>query len=92
MADRLGAVAATTLVVNGEQDLPGYREIGEIVHRGVPRAERREVSGAGHFVSLEQPTAFNRLADRFLDRVDRSPTTDRHHRSGPTAASDRARS
>ena len=85
VADRLDTVRTAVLVVNGALDLDAYREIGEVVHRRVPRAERHEIPGAGHFATLEQPAAFNHLADRFLDEIDQN------HRSGPTTASDRAR-
>ncbi|WP_432828614.1 alpha/beta fold hydrolase [Dactylosporangium sp. CA-092794] len=68
--DRLGAVTAPMLVINGEQDLDGYREIGRAIHRQAPHAEHHEIAGAGHLVNLEQPDAFNRLTGRFLNELD----------------------
>lgn len=66
-ASRLADVAAPTLVVNGERDLPGYLEIGERIAREVPGATRRVVPGAGHVVNLEEPDAVTGLVSAFLN-------------------------
>lgn len=66
--DRLGAIAAPTLVIVGEQDLltPPWiaREVADAI-----RGSRFEVirgDGSSHVVPIERPDDFNRLVSDFL--------------------------
>jgi 2-succinyl-6-hydroxy-2,4-cyclohexadiene-1-carboxylate synthase len=63
--DRLGEVAAPTLVITGELDAIG-RPRAEQVAAGIPTARRAVVDGAGHTPHDEQPEAFIRLVSAFL--------------------------
>lgn len=63
--DRLGAVAAPTLVIAGALDEVG-RPRAEAVARGIPGARLAVVEGAGHTPHLEQPARFRRLTLDFL--------------------------
>jgi 3-oxoadipate enol-lactonase len=66
--DRLGAIAAPTLVIVGEQDLLTPPWVAREVASGIPGA-RLEVlagDGASHVVALERPDDFNRLVTAFL--------------------------
>jgi 3-oxoadipate enol-lactonase len=64
--DRLGEIAAPTLVLCGANDranIPGSRELAA----GIPGAELRIVPGANHFWNLQQPELFNRTIDQFVE-------------------------
>ena len=64
--DALEDVTAPTLVVTGDRDVPGFREMSAVLARRIPGAEHRVVAGAGHMVNMEQPAAVNELLTRFL--------------------------
>ncbi len=64
----LERIACPTLVLNGEHESSSvYRHTEEILRR-VPMSEAQVVPHAGHTSNLENPEAFNRLMDEFLDR------------------------
>jgi 3-oxoadipate enol-lactonase len=63
---RLSEVRAPTLVVVGEDDLPDFRRIADMLHQGVPGAELVVLPGVGHMASMEAPEAFNDLVTTFL--------------------------
>jgi len=63
---RLGEIQVPTLVVVGEHDIPDVHAHAGAISAGIPGAQRVVVSGAGHLVPLEQPEAFNALAQDFL--------------------------
>jgi 3-oxoadipate enol-lactonase len=65
--DALEDVAVPALVVAGEDDVPGFREMSAVLARRLPGAASRVVAGAGHMVNLEQPAAVNELMSGFLD-------------------------
>jgi 3-oxoadipate enol-lactonase len=64
--DALEDVTAPTLVMTGDRDVPGFREMSAVLARRIPGAEHRVVVGAGHMVNMEQPAAVNELLTRFL--------------------------
>jgi 2-succinyl-6-hydroxy-2,4-cyclohexadiene-1-carboxylate synthase len=66
LLDRLARVDAPALVIAGALDKAG-RERAETVANALPDARLAIVPGAGHTPHLEQPTAFRRLVDAFLD-------------------------
>ena len=47
------------LVIVGEHDVPGFREMSAVLARRIPLARYHVVAGAGHMVSMEQPAAVN---------------------------------
>lgn len=51
----LGAVAAETLVMIGDQDVPDFVAIAEHLASTLPGPELRVVEGAGHLLALEHP-------------------------------------
>ncbi len=65
-ADVLEDVAAPSLVVVGDQDVPSFREMSAVLARRIPGATYRVVAGAGHMVNMEQPAAVSELLSRFL--------------------------
>ncbi|MEX0428361.1 alpha/beta fold hydrolase [Nocardioides sp. DS6] len=74
VADRLGMVETPTLVVNGELDVDGYREIGSLIAHRVPRAAHVTVPAAGHVMCLERPDEFERALRGFLVQLAGAPS------------------
>lgn len=67
VASRLSEVAAPTLVVVGEHDIPDVHAHAGIIEAAAPGARRVVVSGAGHLVFLERPEELGRLLAEFLE-------------------------
>ena len=67
---RLDQIAAPTLVIVGERDLPDFRAIGRILAQRIPRARLVTLPGAGHMSNMEAPVRFNRAVMEFLKEVD----------------------
>ena len=63
--DMLQDVAMPVLVVVGERDVPGFREMSAVLARRIPGATYRLVADAGHMINMEQPAAVNELLIRF---------------------------
>lgn len=63
---RLGEIAARTMVVSGEADIPTFVQMAEAYARGLPNVRREIVQATGHLVNLEQPEKFNALLHDFL--------------------------
>jgi 3-oxoadipate enol-lactonase len=64
--DALGDLTVPALVLAGEHDVPGFREMAAVLARRIPGARYHLVPGAGHMVNMEQPTAVNDLLAGFL--------------------------
>lgn len=65
---RLGDIAAPTLVVVGAHDLPRIRLAAQDLARLIPHSHLAVIDGAAHLVNLEQPDEFNRVLSTFLTR------------------------
>jgi pimeloyl-ACP methyl ester carboxylesterase len=68
VTDRLDEIRAPTLVLVGEQDLPDFRLMAEILAANISTARLEVIPDAGHLLNLEQPQAFNEALLRFLAR------------------------
>jgi 3-oxoadipate enol-lactonase len=66
IAERLGEVQASTLVLVGEEDVEDMHALAERFATEIPRARLVTIPGAAHLPNLEQPAAFNRLVLEFL--------------------------
>ena len=64
--DRLGEIAAPTLVVVGDEDVPDMVEIAALLESSIPRARTVVIEGAAHLPSLERPDAFDGAVLPFL--------------------------
>ena len=62
----LEKLAVPALVVLGEQDVPGFIAMSELLAERIPGARMVRVPDAGHMVSMEQPAIFTGLLTRFL--------------------------
>ena len=63
--DRLGTIAAPTLVIAGALDDRGLPR-ARAVAAGIPGATLHVIDGAGHTPHLERPARFRRLVLDFL--------------------------
>jgi 3-oxoadipate enol-lactonase len=57
--EQLPSLAARTLVVIGELDLPDFKEIARRLCSGISHAASCEISDAGHMSNMEAPAAVN---------------------------------
>lgn len=69
LLDALDRLAMPVLVVVGEQDVPGFREMSAVLARRIPSAGYHVVPGAGHMVNMERPAAVNELLTAFIDQI-----------------------
>jgi len=74
LCDRLGRVRAPVCLVVGDEDTR-FRAIAEALASELPRSRVEVVPAAGHAAHLENPSAFLRIARRFLAEVDANPQT-----------------
>lgn len=66
---RLSELTMPLLVVCGEHDLDGCRQLCDELVAAVPGAHGATLSGAAHCPQLDQPDALNRLILEFLDTL-----------------------
>jgi len=66
IADRLGEIVAPALVAVGENDLPDFQMIADILAENLPNAHKRVFAGCHHLPPLEDPEAFNTALLDFL--------------------------
>jgi len=73
VADRLSEIRAPALVVAGEEDIPDFRLIADILATNLPNTRRLVMPGCGHVPPLEDPEAFNAALIAFLREVSPAP-------------------
>jgi pimeloyl-ACP methyl ester carboxylesterase len=66
--ERLDELTLPMLVVVGELDMPGIREIADVVVESNPNAELVKIPDVAHMVNLEAPERFNELLLEYLAR------------------------
>jgi pimeloyl-ACP methyl ester carboxylesterase len=66
VVERLGELAAPTLVVSGERDIPDFAAMASLVAERVPGCALEIVPGCGHLVPLERPEALAAAILAFL--------------------------
>ncbi len=85
--DALEQLAMPVLVMAGEQDVPGFREMSAVLARRIPGARYHVVANAGHMINMEQPDAVNQVLGQFLEQLPAGPAggpnggPDEHHAS-----------
>jgi 3-oxoadipate enol-lactonase len=65
-AERLGEVAAPTLVINADRDVPALVAAGERIAREIPNARLATIEGADHMVPWRKSRELARLVLDFL--------------------------
>ena len=68
LSNRLGEVAAPTLLVHGDRDRVVPVEWARRAHGRLPDSELRVLRGCGHWPPREYPDTFNRVVTDFLAR------------------------
>jgi 3-oxoadipate enol-lactonase len=66
LTGRLADVAAPTLVILGEHDIPDFRLIAGVLAENIPQARLTIIPDCWHLPPVEQPDEFNRLLVDFL--------------------------
>ncbi|MFA4986118.1 MAG: alpha/beta hydrolase [Candidatus Brocadiia bacterium] len=64
--NRLREITAPTHVIVGDCDQPDILMIADILRKGIPRAKKTVIAGAGHLAHMEKPEEFNKIALGFL--------------------------
>lgn len=67
--DRAAAIAAPTLIICGDDDKPTPPVLSRALHALIGGSKLAMIDHAGHLTNLEQPGAFNRLVESFLDEA-----------------------
>lgn len=67
--ERLDEIAAPTLVVTGDADVPEVQEEAALIAAKVPGASRRRMRDAGHLAPLEKPREFTALLLDWLTKL-----------------------
>ena len=70
VSNRLGDIAAPTLVVSGERDSMVPHELKESLVFGIPKAKIEIVNDSGHATPIDSPDIFNEVLVKFLHEVD----------------------
>jgi len=66
IADRLGEIAAPTLVIAGENDVADFRLIADVLAENIPGARLMIIPDCWHLPPLEKPEEFNGMLISFL--------------------------
>lgn len=66
-AQRLSELGMPVLAMAGEQDIPDFRQITELICRQLPQARRVILPGVGHMANMEAPEAATAALLAFLD-------------------------
>jgi 3-oxoadipate enol-lactonase len=70
VSNRLGDIAAPTLVVSGDRDSMVPHELKESLVFGIPNAKIEIVNDSGHATPIDSPDIFNDVLVKFLHEVD----------------------
>lgn len=66
---RVREIAAPTLVIVGERDLPDFHVIADILTQGIPNAPKIVLPNVGHMANMEAPERFNTEVLTFLANI-----------------------
>ena len=67
VAERLGEIAAPTLVITGGRDVPGINLVGELLARRIPGACQAVIEEANHMIPWRTPEELSHLILDFID-------------------------
>lgn len=68
-AEHLERITSPTLLITGTGESPDLLRVVADAHARIPNAERIDVPGPSHMVSMEAPQEFAAATNAFLDRV-----------------------
>jgi pimeloyl-ACP methyl ester carboxylesterase len=69
----LARLQVPTLLISGDLDVAGYREIAGEIAAALPRGRLARFPDAGHVMSLEEPERFNSLVLEFAAAAAAAP-------------------
>jgi pimeloyl-ACP methyl ester carboxylesterase len=81
VVDRLAEIRAPALVIVGENDIPDFQLIADIMAANLPQPRKVVLPDCGHVSPLEEPEEFNEALIAFLRAVSAAPWTRRAQRS-----------
>lgn len=64
--DHLQEIIQPTLVIVGQDDLPYFHNIANVLAARIPKAQKEIIPNAGHMVNMEAPDIVNGLLARFF--------------------------
>ena len=64
--ERVAEIKVPTLIICGDHDRPTPPALSEELHRMIPGSRLEIIANAGHLTNIEQPEAFNRLVQDFV--------------------------
>jgi pimeloyl-ACP methyl ester carboxylesterase len=67
--ERLQEIRIPTLIIVGENDLPDFHKIADILNKKIQNSKRITMKGAGHVPNMEAPREFNEAVSSFLANV-----------------------
>jgi pimeloyl-ACP methyl ester carboxylesterase len=67
--DRLSECVTPTLVMSGDLDVPGYRQIAAKLSRDIPGASLLPFPNAGHVINEEDPAGFSAAVLEFVRKI-----------------------
>lgn len=67
-AQRLAELNMPILALVGEQDIPDFRQMTELIEREAPLAHSIILPGVGHMANMEAPEAVNELVVQFITK------------------------
>src|ERR1700694_3855665 len=68
--ERLNEVSTPTLVIVGKREIVDFQTIADTLARGIRRARKVVIEGAGHMSNMENAEEFNSVLFSFLDDVE----------------------
>ncbi len=63
---RLAEIQVPTLIIVGDQDVPDFLKISDILAAGITGAKKVVIPGVAHLPNMEKPKEFNRIVLDFL--------------------------
>lgn len=69
LMNEIEKIKVPTLIICGSEDVLTPLEYSEYIKRSIPNAKLEVISGAGHMVMLEKPSAFNKKLRDFLEEI-----------------------
>jgi 3-oxoadipate enol-lactonase len=67
---RLEKIRVPAMVMVGEEDLPDFQAIADLLSQQIPQASKEVLKMAGHLCNMETPDSFNRLLQEFLESLE----------------------
>lgn len=64
--NQVSKITAPSLIIIGEEDLPDFHGISNLLHEKIAGSEKVEIKGVGHMSNMEDPATFYALVSRFL--------------------------